>query len=144
MKFCSKCKQSKAETEFSFKVKSKGKRNSICKVCYIVIHSDYYRANRIRLRIQLRANQRVLEQKCEQLIIEYLRVHPCVDCGETDIVVLQFDHRDPEVKIAAVAELMHKGLSWRRIKAEIDKCDVRCANCHVRKTAKQFGYYKVG
>lgn len=30
---------------------------------------------------------------------------------------------------------------WARVWEEIQKCEVRCANCHRRRTAKQFGWY---
>jgi len=68
-------------------------------------------------------------------ILEYLRLHPCVDCGEADPIVLEFDHR--ENKKAAIGE-MFCTYSWSAMKREIEKCDVRCVNCHRRKTARDF------
>lgn len=63
---------------------------------------------------------------------DYKRKHPCVDCGEDDIVVLQFDHvngdKDKEVSI-----MINKAYSLERIQREIDKCEIRCANCHLRR-----------
>ncbi len=64
-------------------------------------------------------------------------------CGEADLVVLQFDHQDPESKSSNVGELLRRRASWARIQAEIDKCDVRCANDHQRRTAIQFGWYRL-
>jgi hypothetical protein len=70
--------------------------------------------------------------------------HPCIDCGESDPIVLEFDHREGEKKLAAVSTLMTQmKASLKTIKAEIVKCDVRCANCHRRKTAKERGWYKI-
>ena len=60
----------------------------------------------------------------------YLLSHPCVDCGETDLRVLEFDHRPGEVKSADVGRLLVTGFSWTSIERELAKCDVRCSNCH--------------
>ena len=62
--------------------------------------------------------------------------NPCVDCGEGDPVVLEFDHlRDKRFSIGQ--ELVRR--SWRSILAEIEKCEVVCANCHRRRTARRRG-----
>lgn len=76
----------------------------------------------------------------KQFVYGYLLTHPCVDCGERDPVVLEFDHRDSAIKKEGVAELMFSLYSLEHLKEEIEKCAVRCANCHRRKTAKQFGW----
>ena len=70
-------------------------------------------------------------------LVAFLREHPCVDCGETDPIVLEFDHlRDKRFSIS-------KGVldrSWESVLEEIGKCDVVCANCHRRRTAKRGGF----
>lgn len=66
-------------------------------------------------------------------LIEHLRTHPCVDCGEADIDVLEFDHVRGG-KVANVSTLLGQP---RRLRLEVAKCDVRCANCHRRKTARE-------
>lgn len=71
-------------------------------------------------------------------INEYLLAHPCVDCRESDIRCLEFDHRDPSTKVCAVSKMISDQRAWPDILAEIEKCDVRCANCHRRRTAEQF------
>ena len=67
---------------------------------------------------------------------------PCVDCGEADLRVLDLDHEDPELKLSGVARLLGMHVPWERIEAEIEKCSVRCANCHRRRTAEQLGYWR--
>lgn len=62
-------------------------------------------------------------------IREYLLKHPCVDCGNTDIRVLDFDHVRG-TKIDNVSHCAKRCFSIEKIQEEIDKCDVRCANCH--------------
>jgi len=68
-------------------------------------------------------------------LIEYLSRHPCVDCGEEDIVALESDHLDGEV--ADVSKYANGGRTRGRILVEIAKCEVRRANCHRRKTAER-------
>jgi 5-methylcytosine-specific restriction endonuclease McrA len=67
----------------------------------------------------------------------YLLSHPCVDCGESDVLVLEFDHRVPADKVRDVGGLAATR-RWPSVLMEIEKCDVRCVNCHRRKTALQF------
>jgi hypothetical protein len=72
----------------------------------------------------------------------YLDEHPCVDCGENDPVVLQFDHVRG-VKLNDVSRMITGGSSLAQIDAEIAKCDVRCANCHIKVTAQRAGWSKL-
>lgn len=68
------------------------------------------------------------------LVQEYFEAHPCIDCGESDPVVLDFDHRNPEEKTMGIADLIGiNQASNETLLREIEKCDVRCANCHRRK-----------
>ncbi len=82
-----------------------------------------------------KARERTLEQtkKNKDYISEYLLNHPCVDCGEKDIIVLEFDHINDD-KSYNIANMIQTGYSLETIKKEIDKCEVRCANCHRRIT----------
>jgi Zn finger protein HypA/HybF involved in hydrogenase expression len=75
------------------------------------------------------------------VVAGYLSEHPCVDCGEADLLVLDFDHlRD---KAECVGALAGRGAPAARILAEIAKCEVRCANCHRRVTAWRAGWSRV-
>ena len=54
---------------------------------------------------------------------------PCMDCGERfPAYVMDLHHRDPSQKDFALSH--HRGASIERIRDEIDKCDLLCANCH--------------
>lgn len=66
----------------------------------------------------------------------------CVDCGEKDPIVLEFDHVDTGNKSSTITDLSRKGYPTSRIREEIDKCTIKCANCHRRRTAEQFGWYR--
>lgn len=68
---------------------------------------------------------------------EYLRANPCVDCGEADIRVLEFDHRNPADKVANVGRLAADGFGVKSLIREVLKCEVRCANCHRIRTTEE-------
>ncbi len=80
--------------------------------------------------------RRLLRSQNYVHLIGYLCAHPCVDCGENDVRVLQFDHTDPTTKEDNVSRLV-KTSAWVRVLDEIRKCAVRCANCHRIKTAER-------
>ncbi len=90
---------------------------------YYESHHDECIANAIRSRDKIRAENRLK-------IMEYLQSHPCIDCGISDWMVLQFDHLPGKKKLANLSEMVKNGWPWRRILQEIEKCAVRCANCH--------------
>lgn len=69
-------------------------------------------------------------------ILDFLSSHPCVDCGESDPIVLEFDHLDPATKAFNISKARREGYSLQRIQGEIKKCEVRCANCHRRRTVR--------
>lgn len=73
-------------------------------------------------------------------LYDYLSQHPCVECGESNPVVLEFNHRDREQKLFAIANGICR-YAMDVVRAEVAKCDVMCANCHRRLTAKQLGWY---
>ena len=72
-----------------------------------------------------------------KFLYDYKKTHACVDCGESNPLVLSFDHSKEHIKIGDLSNLAHRAFSIQAIQNEIDKCDVRCANCHLIKTAKE-------
>jgi len=54
----------------------------------------------------------------------------CVDCGERHPATLHFHHLNSEDKVFNISDAVYKGFSFDRIKKEISKCIVLCANCH--------------
>jgi hypothetical protein len=61
----------------------------------------------------------------------------CSRCGEADPACLQFHHRDPDTKDRTISRMYGRTWSWPRIEAEIAKCDVLCANCHLKLHRKE-------
>lgn len=142
MKICTLCKDEK-ELEFFNKNKSKKDGyNNICQVCSNARSKKYYTENTEHHKevILVRKTKTIFENRGK--IFEYFKSNPCVDCGNDNRIVLEFDHRDDVNKIGGVGEIVSKGCSWKKVKEEMDKCDVRCANCHRIRTAIQFDWYK--
>jgi len=138
-KRCSKCGETKPLTEFNRK--DNVRWQSSCRACNSAYLKEHYRKNKAYYVAKAAKNKRVAQQNARAYIWRYLAEHPCVDCGETDPVVLQFDHVRGD-KSFAVSQMLGPGFSVRRIEIEIAKCEVRCANCHARRTAIQRGYYR--
>lgn len=97
----------------------------------------HYEGNKAACIARAKAFTIVQRARLRALINDYLAEHPCVDCGEADLVVLEFDHRDRATKSFNVADGLRRVVSVARMLAEIAKCDVRCANCHRRKTHRE-------
>ena len=83
------------------------------------------------------------QRRDEQVALahDYLRAHPCVDCGERDIRLLEFDHIAGATKVMPISILLGRR-NTATLLAEIAKCDVRCVNCHRRRTAEAFQWSK--
>ena len=64
----------------------------------------------------------------------------CSHCGYKDNpVALQFHHVDPSTKVENVSTIRRSSWSqWKKIKAEIRKCIVLCANCHSIETQERY------
>lgn len=135
---CIACGEEHEESYFNWKNKAKGVRSKRCKTCTRADSASHYQANKKVYNDRAKKNRPVYYQKSKDYIVEYLRSHPCVDCGNDDIRVLQFDHRDMVGQQAKrVSEYMN---SFGRMVKEIEKCDVRCANCHMIRTFEQLGW----
>jgi hypothetical protein len=119
-----------------------GRRNTRCRSCVAAASREHYRRNRESYLERNRKPQRSAGPK-RSFRLEYLSTHPCVDCGETDPVLLDFDHRDGEIKVDDVARLI-RDRRWEAAAEEIAKCDVHCVRRHRRKTARQFGWSRTG
>ena|SRR5579872_7566556 len=89
-------------------------------------HREWYARNRQKVQQRIYANKRGLVAWFN----EYKGTLKCVRCGESHPACIDFHHRDPTTKNSVLSEVTRLGWSKRRILAEIEKCDVLCANCH--------------
>ena len=86
----------------------------------------------MRTRNQLNAMHRKYRARVAAQVQEYKMAHPCVDCGESDPIVLEFDHLPGLEKLRSPIALAGGGIT--AVFAEIAKCEMVCANCHARRT----------
>ncbi len=122
--------------EFAWRRKAKGQRDTFCRPCRSAYGREHYLANKQRYVDQARAHKQRLAIERTRYLLDYFSLNPCVDCGESDPLVLEFDHlRDKRFNIASAI----RNRNWVSILEEISKCEVVCANCHRRRTARRHG-----
>src|SRR3954451_5796997 len=95
---------------------------------------DYYRRNPKHDLSRVK-----VEQAGTREMLREWRDVPCADCGQRfEPHQMDFDHRDPAAKsfnlLAGRAALK----STAQLRAEAEKCDVVCANCHALRTASRW------
>lgn len=78
-----------------------------------------------------------------RLVVDRIKLEAgCIDCGYAEHpAALQFDHVRGE-KRGDIAAMRRGGASMVRILAEIDKCEVVCANCHAVRTVERGDHRK--
>lgn len=110
-KVCPQCKE-KLPISFFYQRKSKGRYErhaGWCKKCF----SKTVGERRIRYK---------------KMAIEYLG-GKCQHCGyNKNPAAMEFHHRDSKEKEDNINRLLRS--SWKKVKSELDKCDLLCANCH--------------
>ena len=137
VKICCTCREWKHLNAFHVRRLSKDGLQARCKACFRL----QYKENKPQMRQAIDVRLERVRGDNQSRIAEHLLTHPCVDCGEADIRVLDFDHRDAREKRANVSKMMGS-FSWRAIEAEIRKCDVVCANCHRRRTSERGSWWR--
>ncbi len=109
-------------------------------VCQVVC-VNCHRLRTYRRRSSWRTNPSTLDTTPDLLANErrnmihvrsVLATGQCVDCGIRDLRLLEFDHVGP--KRGNVIEIARRGCSFALLEDEISQCELRCANCHRRRT----------
>ena len=89
----------------------------------------YYEANKERLKLESKERNIITRKRNRKYIYEVKSQSHCVDCGERNPVVLDFDHVRGN-KTGAIADMVNQSYCIESLRKEIDKCEVRCSNCH--------------
>lgn len=134
------CKKLLSLADFGRNKTKKTGFDEYCRVCRKAYNAAYYERTKERHNPGRYARRRAAHEEIRRLLHDYMADKSCVDCGETDIVVLEFDHQRD--KVADVSALLRNKVSWPRILEEIEKCEVVCANDHRRRTAATFRWRK--
>ena len=133
MKMCLKCEELKPLAKFR-------KWRTACKDCENAYSREYHAEHKKDINTnKVRKNMDRYHEK-RKYLVKYLKDHPCVDCGESRVACLEFDHVRGEKK-DKISSLLSSG--WNVLLEEVGKCDVRCANCHAIITARRAGRWWV-
>lgn len=100
----------------------------------------HYEKNKAVIKVRARERTTRVRNDVRAWLRAYLKDHHCVDCGEDNPIVLEFDHTDPKHKQFNIGDATKRGFSLRRVQDEVAKCEVRCANCHRKKTYRDAGH----
>lgn len=72
--------------------------------------------------------KRMIRAQVRLYLQDYKSARPC-SCGESRQECLQFHHNDPSTKLFGLSDCRDR--SYKLVIAEIAKCRVICANCHL-------------
>lgn len=139
-KVCPKCRFTKYASEFPKREPGRQSPSAYCKPCQRMYSRAHYLRNKVKHNYRRRENQREYRIRNRRFLAEVLFNASCVDCGESDPIVLEFDHI-AGTKRYDISKMIYIGSSIASLREELAKCVVRCANCHRRKTARS-GYWK--
>lgn len=136
---CGRCGEVRPLDDFAWRRISKGQRDNYCRTCRAAYKQEHYAKNRKRYIQNAAARRARMLNFRVAFLLTYLHEHPCADCGEADVLVLEFDHlRDKSFDIASGI----RDRNWDDVMAELAKCEVVCANCHRRRTSTKNGFLR--
>jgi hypothetical protein len=137
MKKCVLCKTEKDLSEFNRRLASKDGLQNVCRECNRLRSRRYYTENREHHKKVIGANKAKYMAQIYEKLGAYYDSHPCVDCGCTDIRLLEADHVG--VKTANISTMISNNFSWASISKELEQCEIRCKNCHALVTLERLG-----
>jgi hypothetical protein len=138
MRRCAKCGQTKPAEQFA--EKGRGLRQAYCRPCQAQYRKEHYERHRRKYIDKAAARTRAERDWRTRWLTVYLAALGCADCGERDPVVLEFDHVRGTKSFSISSALV--AVPFHLILREIGKCDVVCANCHRRRTARRAGHLR--
>jgi hypothetical protein len=138
-KKCTKCKRKFQLEKFAFRNRALNKRRSICKFCVKGMTDHHYKVKKESYRL----SQIKRRNRNREFILNYLADKACIDCGYSDPRALDFDHVRGN-KVKSISRMIIDRCPTELILLEIEKCDIRCANCHRIVTCKRGNFHRQG
>lgn len=132
------CQHGHEQTQWTTKIQSNG--CSLCVPCDKKRHRlamERWRQDNPEHLSNVAKNRRislrswVIEQKTK-----------CQVCGESNPLCLDFHHRDPGNKLFSISQ-ESGNYSRTKLKAEMDKCDLLCSNCHRKLHAAEKAAFRI-
>ncbi len=140
-KRCSRCGTVKAALAFGVDTAKRDGLQTYCRDCKREFQNRWYHKNKERHVVNVVRQRKERVSALRLRVQAYLAEHPCVNCGEAEPLMLDFDHVRGE-KRQTISVMVLACFSWEAIALEIAKCEVRCVRCHRRKTAAQLGWHR--
>ena len=122
-KLCTKCGQVKPIFEFGLNKSKKDGLQCHCKECVKLYRKQHYENNKQYYKDKAKAYR----QAGRDCLNEYKSHLICSECGESRWWLLDFHHTNPSEKDCEVSKLID---APNKLKKELEKCIVLCANCH--------------
>jgi len=95
--------------------------------------AKHYKDNCEKVKARSKRRNTSQRKKNKDFVWRVKRMFNCVDCGENNPVVLEFDHVRGS-KRGNISDMVRWSYCLKTIKEEVRKCEIRCANCHRKKT----------
>ena len=96
----------------------------------------HYEANKEKIKARTRVRNKSQKKKNKNFVRWVKSRSCCVDRGGGRTINIDFDHVVGE-KIMNISDMSRTSYSREKIMEEMDKCEVRCSNCHRIATAKR-------
>lgn len=125
------CRRCQQELPLSSFARKRDGHQAWCRACKKEYDAAWYQANRAKRRAKVRADRYAHGAWMDSL----KEGKPCADCGRSyPPYVMEWDHLPGAEKELVLADTRRAAHAKERILAELEKCELVCANCHRERT----------